>query len=102
MTNNNQNQGQNRATADDAENTDARRDNGSKPSAERGNTDKMTAEIRKSWSRLTDEDARLYEKQPDLFFAKIKEKHGIGREEAQKRLTEVEAACGSCGTEKAA
>jgi uncharacterized protein YjbJ (UPF0337 family) len=102
MTNNNQNQGQKMAPSDRAEESGAKRENESPQRGERETADKMRAEMKKAWNKLTDEDVVLYEKQPEQFFTKVKEKHGASREEAQKRLTEIKAACGSCGTDKAA
>lgn len=60
------------------------------------------SEIRKIWSKVTDEDIALYEKKPDQFFSRLKEKHGVSKEDAQKRLKDMKTACGSCGTQKAA
>lgn len=60
------------------------------------------SEIRKVWSKITDQDIALYEDQPDQFFLKLKEKHGVSQEDAQKRLKAMKTACGSCGTQKAA
>lgn len=61
----------------------------------------LSAEIKKTWNKLSDEDVKLLESQPDQFFAKIKEKHSVSREDAQKRLTEIKGA-GGCTAEKAA
>lgn len=64
--------------------------------------EKLRAEIKKNWSKLSDEEIKLHEKQPDQFFGKVKEKHGVSKEDAQKRLTEMKSSCGCGGTEKAA
>ncbi|TAL27270.1 MAG: hypothetical protein EPN97_18000 [Alphaproteobacteria bacterium] len=61
----------------------------------------LSAEIKKTWNKLSDEDVKLLESQPDQFFAKIKEKHSVSREDAQKRLSEIKTA-GGCTAEKAA
>lgn len=61
----------------------------------------LSAEIKKTWNKLTDDDVKLLESQPDQFFAKINEKHSVSREDAQKRLGEIKAA-GGCTAEKAA
>lgn len=63
--------------------------------------EKLQAEIKKNWSKLSDADIKLYDKQPDQFFAKVKELYGTSKEDAQKRLTEIKATCG-CGSSKAA
>ncbi len=78
--------------------TTAKQDNASQPSK----ADALNVEIKKLWSKLTDEEVKFQETQPDQFFAKIKEKYGADKEETLKRLTAIKAACGSCSTEKAA
>lgn len=66
------------------------------------NKPSIGSEIRKVWSKMTDEDISLHEKQPDKFFARLKEKHRVSKEDAQKRLKNMKTSCGSCGTQKAA
>lgn len=53
---------------------------------------KLSAEIKKSWSKLSDEDIKLFDKQPDYFYAKVKEKQGVNRDEAQKLMTTMQTA----------
>jgi hypothetical protein len=65
-------------------------------------TDMLNAEIGKAWNKLSPDDVKLQETQPDQFFAKLREKHNVTREDAQKRLKEIKAACGACTAEKAA
>jgi len=62
---------------------------------------KLHAEIKKTWSKLSDEEIKLYESRPDQFFAKLKEKQNVSREDGVKKIQELEKACG-CGTAKAA
>jgi hypothetical protein len=69
--------------------------------ANQGKSDMLNVEIKKVWSKLSDEDLKLQDK-PEQFLARIKEKQGISTEDAQKRLTEIKASCGSCMAEKAA
>lgn len=57
--------------------------------------------IKKTWNKLSDDDIKLYDNQPDQFFDKLKTKHGITREDANKTLRELKTSCG-CGSEKAA
>lgn len=47
------------------------------------------AQLRKEWSKLTDDDAGLYEANQDEFFARLEKKQGIAREEAEKRINEL-------------
>lgn len=68
---------------------------------QKNNAEKINAEIKKSWNRLSDDDVKLYEKQPDQFFSKLKEKHNVSKEDATKRLSEIKSACGNV-SEKAA
>ena len=63
--------------------------------------EKLSAEIKKTWNKLTDDDVKLLESDAAQFFAKIKEKHNLTQDEAQKRLTEIKAS-GGCTAEKAA
>ena len=83
------------ATNTSASNTD------SSSVSKQNNSAMMAVEIKKAWNKLSDEDIKLYEKQPDQFFAKVKEKHNVSTEDAQKRMKEIKASCG-CNTEKAA
>lgn len=61
----------------------------------------LTDAIKRVWNKLSDEEVKLYEKQPDQFFSKVKEKYNITMEDAQKRMKEIKASCG-CSTEKVA
>ena len=64
--------------------------------------EKLGAEIKKAWNKLTDDDVKLLETNTAQFFANIKEKHNLTQDEAQKRLDEIKASCGTCSAEKAA
>lgn len=64
-------------------------------------TEKLHAEIKKNWSKLSDDEVKLHAEKPEEFFGKVKEKHGVSKEDAQKRLTEMKSSCG-CGDSKAA
>lgn len=59
-------------------------------------TDKMAgkfhAEIKKNWSRLTDNEIRMYNGRRALFFDRMAEKYGLNRDDAQRRLAELEEA----------
>jgi len=75
--------------------------NTAKGKPEQDNTAMLKTEIKKAWNKLTDEDVSLYESQPDLFFARVKEKHSLSREQAEKRLLTIRETCGSaCGSDK--
>ncbi len=63
----------------------------------------IKSEIKKAWNKLTDDDVNLYENQPEAFFARVKEKHGTTREQAEARLQNIKNTCShACGGEKAA
>lgn len=62
----------------------------------------LNGEIKKTWSRLTDDEVKLHAEQPDQFFAAVKTKYGTDKEEAKKRLTEIKTSCGACSSDKAA
>ena len=59
-------------------------------------------EIKKTWHLLSNDEVKLHPDQSDQFFAAIKTKYGTDKEEAQMRLTEIKALCGTCLSEKAA
>lgn len=66
------------------------------------NTAKLHAEIKKTWSKLGDEDIKLYEGQQDQFFAKVQEKQNVSKSDAQKKIQELEKSCGCANSAKAA
>lgn len=67
------------------------------------NTLKMNAKIKETWSKLSDEDIKLYSGKRDQFIAKLKEKQNLSKEDAEKHLQEIEKACGcNSGAAKAA
>lgn len=55
----------------------------------------MTARMKETWSGLSDEDIRLYGSNREQFFTKLKEKQGVSKEDAQKRMQEIEKTLGS-------
>lgn len=68
---------------------------------DQGQGEKLRSEIKKTWSKLSDDEVKLYAAKPDEFFGKLKEKHNVSKEDAQKRMAELKMSCG-CGSEKAA
>lgn len=74
--------------------------NQNKPSAE--NTAKLHRKIKETWSGLSDDTIKLYESNKDQFFAKLKEKAHVSKEDAQKKIAQLEKDCGCSGTAKAA
>lgn len=61
----------------------------------------LDAAIKSTWNKLSDGDVKLYATNPDQFFAKVKEKYGLERQNAQELMTKIKVSCGSCTTEKA-
>ena len=66
------------------------------------NSDKLHKKIKETWSGLSDNDVKLYDGKRDEFFAKLKEKSNISKEDAQKKLQQLEKDCGCASTAKAA
>lgn len=71
-------------------------DNSNQPMTAEAKAEKIGAEIKKSWSKLSDDDVKLFPAQADKFFAALKDKQGVSKEDGQKRLDEIKTACGSC------
>jgi len=65
------------------------------------NTQKLHKKIKETWVKLSDDNVKLYDGKRDQFFATLKEKHNVSKEDAQKKLQQIEKECG-CGTAKAA
>ncbi len=66
------------------------------------NTEKLHKKIKETWSGLGDNDIKLYDGKRDEFFAKLKEKANISKEDAKKKMAQLEKECGCSGTAKAA
>jgi uncharacterized protein YjbJ (UPF0337 family) len=58
--------------------------------------DQLSAKIKQTWGRLSDADIALAKTQKEQFYDKLKATYGLSREDAQKRLGELEKTCG-CG-----
>ncbi|MFN3701570.1 MAG: hypothetical protein ACK4VI_08640 [Alphaproteobacteria bacterium] len=66
------------------------------------NMEKLHKKIKETWSGLGDNDIKLYDGKRDEFFAKLKEKANVSKEDAQKKMAQLEKECGCSGTAKAA
>lgn len=66
------------------------------------NTEKLYKKMKETWSDLGDNDIKLYDGKRDEFFAKLKEKANVSKEDAQKKMAQLEKECGCSGTTKAA
>jgi uncharacterized protein YjbJ (UPF0337 family) len=54
------------------------------------NAAKISAKIKETYSKLSDDDIKLYNGNRDQFFAKLKEKQNVSKEDGEKRLQEIE------------
>lgn len=66
------------------------------------NIEKLNKKIKETWSGLSDSDIKLYDGKRDEFFEKLNEKHHVSKEDAQKKLAQIEKDCGCSGAAKAA
>jgi len=67
----------------------------------KGAFDQLRGKIKETWGRLSDDDIALADGKRDQFFGKLKETYGLAKEDAEKRLAELEKNCGGT-THKAA
>jgi uncharacterized protein YjbJ (UPF0337 family) len=54
---------------------------------------KLNAEIRKTWGKLTDEEISFYEGKRDKFFEAVKIKYSVNKDDAEKTMRKLEAEC---------
>ena len=57
-----------------------------------GKFEQIKAAIKQKWTKLTDDDIMLFNGRKDEFFGKLKEKHGVAKEDAEKSLKAFEDA----------
>ncbi|WP_426956729.1 CsbD family protein [Muricoccus radiodurans] len=53
-----------------------------------GNWSQMGGKVREQWGKLTDEDVTQAGGQRDLLLERIRERYGLGPDEANRQLTE--------------
>ena len=51
---------------------------------------RLNDKIRKNWDRLSEDEIMLYYGSPDEFYATIKERYGIFKEDAKKSMDKFE------------
>jgi uncharacterized protein YjbJ (UPF0337 family) len=56
----------------------------------KGKSSQFVGKIKETWGRLTDDDLTLYEGKRDRFIGKVQERYGIQKEEAEKKLRDLE------------
>lgn len=66
------------------------------------NSEKLHKKIKETWPQMSDDNIKLYNGKRDQFFDKLKEKHHVSREDAQKKMEQMEKDCGCSGAAKAA
>lgn len=66
-----------------------------------GKWDQLKGKLRETWGNLTDDDLELYKGKKDQFFGRLKESYGVGKEEAEQKISKFEADCG-CNSRDAA
>ncbi len=66
------------------------------------NAEKLHKKIKETWSGLSDNDIKLYDGKREEFFGQLKAKHNVSKEDAQKKMQEIEKSCGCSGAAKAA
>ena len=72
-----------------------------KSAANSDQASKLNAKIKEAYNKLNDDDVKLYSSNKDQFFAKLKEKQSVSKEDGQKKIQEIEKACdAACSSEK--
>ena len=71
-----------------------------KPDAS-GNAEKLRAKVKETWTKLSDDDIKLYDGKRDEFFVKLQEKQNVSKQDGEKKMQEIEKSCG-CSESKAA
>lgn len=56
-----------------------------------GNWRQVKGMVREKWGKLTDDDVDIIAGKRNIILGKIRERHGIAREEAEKELKDWEA-----------
>jgi hypothetical protein len=74
-------------------------DNASNKSPE--HTQKLTAEIKKAFPKLSDQDIGLQATAPDKFYEAVKTKQGIEKAEAEKTVKKLDAECAAACSKSA-
>lgn len=58
----------------------------------------FNAKIKETYSKLSDDDVKLYDGKRDQFFAKLQEKQNVSKEDGEKKMKELEQSCGCSST----
>ncbi len=66
-----------------------------------GSWDEFVGKVKKKWAQLTDDDVALLKANRQEFYGKLQKQYGVGKEEAERSITEFEKSCGYCGKDAA-
>jgi uncharacterized protein YjbJ (UPF0337 family) len=58
------------------------------------NFEKMKGKIKSTWSKLTEDDVKLYDGHREKFLGKLKEHYSLTKEDAEKKTKALEDSCG--------
>ncbi len=67
-----------------------------------GKFDQIKGSLKQTWAKLTDDDLLLYSGKRDQFLGKLKEHYGLAKEDAEKKIKELEVANDKKAATKAA
>jgi len=56
-----------------------------------GKFEQLKGKLKAAWGNLTDNEIALYDGRQEEFFGKLQEKYGIARNEAEKKVKDMEA-----------
>ncbi len=60
----------------------------------KGSWNEFSGKVKKLWGKLTDDDIMLLKGNAQEFYGKVQKNYGLGREEAEKKIRELESSCG--------
>jgi uncharacterized protein YjbJ (UPF0337 family) len=59
----------------------------------KGAFDQIRGKIKETWGRLSDDDVALANGKREAFFGRLQQTYGLAKEDAEKRLEEIEKSC---------
>jgi uncharacterized protein YjbJ (UPF0337 family) len=66
----------------------------------KGNWDQLKGKVKQTYGKLTSDDIALLNGKREEFFGRLEEAHGVSREEAEKKIKEMEKSCGCSSSDK--
>ena len=58
-----------------------------------GKAEQITGKIKQTWAKITNDDIALYNGKREQFMGKLKEHYGLAKEDAERKVKEIEDAC---------